>query len=121
MDAVVVNRLKDSAEASFQVVAEEVEVFRGKAKKSVMDANRKNLSEAPGKYTAYLKGNILIASNATDVDPEKDKDKITEITRFTSEYFELIKKTSTEENQLLALQLPDEGNDRSTSRQVVSS
>ena len=61
-----------------------------------------------GKYTAYLKGNVLIASNATDVDPEKDKDKITEITRFTDEYFELIKKTTEAENQLLALQLPDE-------------
>ena len=62
-----------------------------------------------GKYTAYLReGNVLIASNATDVDPEKDKDKITEIARYSVEYFELVKSTSTDENQLLALQEADE-------------
>lgn len=61
-----------------------------------------------GKYTAYLRGNILIASNATDIDPEKDKDQITEIERFSKEYFDLVKLTSADENQLLALQETDE-------------
>ena len=61
------------------------------------------------KRQAYLReGNVLIASNATDVDPEKDKDKITEIARYSVEYFELVKSTSTDENQLLALQEADE-------------
>ncbi len=57
-----------------------------------------------GSNNAYLRGNLLIASNATDVDLDKDKDQITELVRFSTEYFELIKSTSKEENQLLALQ-----------------
>ena len=61
-----------------------------------------------GKFTAYLKGNILFASNATDVDPEKDASKITVITKFSPEYFELIQTTTAAENQLLALQEPNE-------------
>ncbi len=61
-----------------------------------------------GKETAYLRGNTLVASNATDVDPEKDKDQIVEITRYSNEYFELLKSTTKDENQLLALQAADE-------------
>ncbi|MDG2013169.1 MAG: VIT and VWA domain-containing protein [Pirellulaceae bacterium] len=73
----------------------------------------KNLSKAlpvrgAGKFTAYLKGNILFASNATDVDPEKDASKIIAIKKFSPEYFELIQTTTAAENQLLALQEPEE-------------
>jgi Ca-activated chloride channel family protein len=72
------------------------------------DAVKKETVRSVGKYTAYLRGNILFASNATDVDPEKDKDRIIELKRFSDKYFELIKTTTLEENQLLALQEPDE-------------
>lgn len=57
-----------------------------------------------GKYTAYLKGKTLIASNATDIDPIADSGKLTVLIRFSNEYFELLQKTTTDENQLLALQ-----------------
>ncbi len=56
----------------------------------------------------YKRGKILIASNASDIDPDKDKDKIVELKRFSKEYFEVLKKTTKEENQLLALQDDDE-------------
>jgi Ca-activated chloride channel homolog len=61
-----------------------------------------------GKDNAYLRGKYLIASNALDIDPEKDKDKINNLQRYTDEYFELLKSTTVEENQLLALQGADE-------------
>ncbi len=56
----------------------------------------------------YKRGKILIASNASDIDPDKDKDNIVELKRFSKEYFEVLKKTTKEENQLLALQDDDE-------------
>ena len=61
-----------------------------------------------GRFTAYLKGNVLFASNATDVDPEKHKDQLISVERYSPAYFELLQKTSAEENQLLALQQEDE-------------
>ncbi|MGI9515783.1 MAG: VIT domain-containing protein [Pirellulaceae bacterium] len=57
-----------------------------------------------GKDTAYLRGTLLVASNAADVDLEKDKDQITEIERFSTEYFDLLQTTTKQENMLLALQ-----------------
>ena len=80
----------------------------GRADESQQAGEKKESVRGAGKYTAYLNGNVLFASNATDIDPEKDKDKIIEIKRFSSEYFDLIKTTNAEENQLLALQEPDE-------------
>ncbi len=56
----------------------------------------------------YKRGKIFIASNASDIDPDKDKDNIVELKRFSKEYFEVLKKTTKEENQLLALQDDDE-------------
>ncbi len=57
-----------------------------------------------GKDTVYLRSNTLVASNAADVDLEKDKARIIEVKRFSQEYFDLLKITSKDENQLLALQ-----------------
>ncbi len=61
-----------------------------------------------GQETAYLRGNTLIASNAADVDLDKQQDQIIEITRYSDEYFDLIKNNSQSENRLLALQQADE-------------
>ena len=61
-----------------------------------------------GRYTAYLKGNTLIASNATDIDPKADAEKLTKVVRFSKDYFDLIQTTTSDENQLLALQEPGE-------------
>ena len=54
--------------------------------------------------TAYRRENLLIAANAADVDPEKQKDQIVEIQRFSPTYFELVRKNSPAENELLAMQ-----------------
>ncbi len=61
-----------------------------------------------GKETAYLRGKTLIASNAADVDLEKQKDAIIDIVRYSQEYFDLVNGNSKDENQLLALQRADE-------------
>jgi Ca-activated chloride channel family protein len=73
--------------------------------------SNKNVDEIvrrAGKETAYLRGKTLVASNAVDIDLEKDKDQIVDIQRFSSEYFDLLKRTTRDENQLLALQESDE-------------
>ena len=75
------------------------------------DSRRKELGEVvrrAGKDTAYLRGKTLVASNAADVDLEKQKDGIIDVQRYSAEYFELAGKNSTDENRLLALQGPDE-------------
>ena len=75
------------------------------------ESSEKSIEEVvrrAGKETAYLRGNTLVASNAVDVDLEKDKAQIIEIKRFSQEYFELLKLTNKDENQLLALQGTDE-------------
>ena len=74
----------------------------------VQQGFKKETVRGAGKYTAYLRGNLLFASNATDIDPEKDKSKIIVVKRFSSEYFELIKTTNSDENKLLTLQAQDE-------------
>ena len=57
-----------------------------------------------GKETLYKRGKMLIATNAMDIDPDKDKDKITEIERFGDEYFKLVAANSKAENEMLANQ-----------------
>ena len=57
---------------------------------------------------AYRRGKLWVASNAAKLDPEKDKEKIKEIERFSVEYFELVGQNTTAENQVLASQRADE-------------
>jgi len=57
-----------------------------------------------GKETLYRRGNLWIANNAKDLDPEKDTAKIKEIKRFSDEYFTLVKANTTDENAILAAQ-----------------
>ena len=57
-----------------------------------------------GNQTLYKRGKTLIAANAREVDPEKDKEKIKEIDRFSDEYFVLVKDNTNEENLVLANQ-----------------
>ena len=47
---------------------------------------------------------LWVANNAKDLDPEKDKAKIKEITRFSDEYFALVKANTPDENAILAAQ-----------------
>ena len=57
-----------------------------------------------GNQAMYRRGKVWIASNAADVDLEKHRDQIREITRFGEEYFKLAKGNSAAENQILATQ-----------------
>ena len=52
----------------------------------------------------YRRGKVWVASNAAKVDLKKDADKIKEITRFSDEYFELVRANTVPENQILASQ-----------------
>lgn len=58
--------------------------------------------------TLYKRGKLWIATSAQDVDPEKDKDKIIVIKRFSPEYFELVAANTSQENEVLAAQQDDE-------------
>jgi len=57
-----------------------------------------------GNETLYKRGNLWVANNARDVDPEKDKNKIKKIKRFGDEYFELVSANTKAENEILARQ-----------------
>lgn len=61
-----------------------------------------------GEETIYRRGKLLIVANASDVDIEKDKNDITEITRFDDAYFDLIAKNTKSDNLVLAQQKDDE-------------
>jgi Ca-activated chloride channel family protein len=56
----------------------------------------------------YQRGRVWIAANAADVDPDRDKDKIQDVRRYSREYFALVRANTTMENQLLASQRGDE-------------
>ena len=61
-----------------------------------------------GKNTIYRRGNLWIDASAKDIDINKDKAKITEIKRFSKEYFDLTEKNTKSENAVLALQKDDQ-------------
>lgn len=55
-----------------------------------------------GNSTIYKRGDVLFADNAIDVDPEKQKAEMVELTRFSDEWFKLTKTNSSDENAILA-------------------
>lgn len=57
-----------------------------------------------GKETLYKRGNQWFATNAKDIDLERDKDKVKEVTRFSDEYFKLIDANTAAENAVLSRQ-----------------
>ena len=61
-----------------------------------------------GDTPLYRRGKLWIAPSAAGLDPEKDKDKIKIIERFTKEYFDLIRRNTVAENRILASQRQSE-------------
>jgi len=61
-----------------------------------------------GNQALYQRGRLWIAANASKLDPEKDRQKIKEIQRFSTDYFALVRANSVAENQILASQRPGE-------------
>ena len=57
-----------------------------------------------GNQTLYRRGNLWVAANASEIDPDRDKDKIRVIDRFSEEYFALVRTNTVAENQVLATQ-----------------
>ena len=58
-----------------------------------------------GNQTLYRRGdNLWIATNAADIDLERDKEKIKTIERFSDEWFELVHGNTQVENDILARQ-----------------
>ncbi|MDY7010034.1 MAG: VIT and VWA domain-containing protein [Planctomycetota bacterium] len=61
-----------------------------------------------GNQTLYRRGNVWLAPGTEKLDLKKDAEKIKEIRRFDKEYFELVRKNTIEQNQVLASQRADE-------------
>ena len=61
-----------------------------------------------GNTSLYRRGRVWIASSASKLDPSKDTDKIEKVKRFSDKYFELIRRNSVAENQVMASQQDNE-------------
>ena len=61
-----------------------------------------------GNTSLYRRGKIWIASSASKLDPAKDVDKIKKLKRFSDEYFELVRRNTVAENQVMASQQESE-------------
>jgi Ca-activated chloride channel family protein len=86
----------------------------GGGENSAGGAGNKKDSRAPqgvrqvGNQTLYKRGKTLVAENAIQVDLEQDAARITNVKRFSTEYFELVAANTSAENQLFAEQSADE-------------
>jgi len=77
-------------------------------------AGRKNYEEGKYEYvkglrnvgntSLYRRGKLWIASSASTLDLKKDADKIKNVKRFSKEYFDLIRRNTVAENQVMASQ-----------------
>lgn len=72
--------------------------------KSVVASNVRQV----GNQTTYRRGKRILTPETADLDLEKDKARIVTIQRYSTEYFELVKQNSADENQLIAQQGDDE-------------
>jgi Ca-activated chloride channel family protein len=61
-----------------------------------------------GNQAVFRRGKVWVANSAADVDLAKVADQIKTVERYSEEYFELVHKNTTEENQVLATQKADE-------------
>ena len=61
-----------------------------------------------GNQTFYQRGQMWVTPKTSELDLEKDKDKIRIIQRYSKEYFELVGSNTVEENQILSSQGTDE-------------
>jgi len=61
-----------------------------------------------GNTSLYRRGRLWIASSASKLDPKKDSGKIETVERFSKKYFELIRRNTVAQNQVLASQQDNE-------------
>ena len=93
-------RAADGKVAQFGTLREDA--YQGGRRETV--ANVRNV----GNQALYQRGRVWIAANASGIDPERDKDKIREVRRFSAEYFALARANTVAENQVLASQRANE-------------
>jgi len=63
-----------------------------------------NVRQVGNNFVLYRRGPVWVMPATAKLDAQKDKDKITEIKRFTKEYFDLVKANTREENEVLSTQ-----------------
>ena len=76
-----------------------------------MDSDTAELAQGvrqAGSQTLYQRGDVWVAANAQDIDPEKDVRRYQKVKFLSDEYFRLLRRTTPEENAVLASQLPGE-------------
>jgi Ca-activated chloride channel family protein len=61
-----------------------------------------------GNQALYRRGQVMIAANAADLDPRRDRAKVQVVQRYSRDYFELVRANTAAENQVLASQRDDE-------------
>lgn len=61
-----------------------------------------------GNLALYRRGRVWMTAATATLDLKKDADKITTITRYSKAYFELVRKNTVAENQVMASQQADE-------------
>ena len=61
-----------------------------------------------GNLALFRRGSVWMTAEAAKLDPKKDADKITTIKRYSKEYFDLVRKNTVAENQVMASQQADE-------------
>ncbi len=69
---------------------------------------KQELIRQSGEQTLYKRGKVLMTPRTADLDLEKDKAKIQEVTRYSEDYFKLVSSNTMAENELLSSQLDDE-------------
>ncbi|MFP4104647.1 MAG: VIT domain-containing protein [Phycisphaerae bacterium] len=111
----------DRAPTGAAVVSEATDGMGGPARRSNMNIGYSSVADYEegkqrqtdlvlniGNQTLYRRGKTWITLDTADLDEEKDAEKIEDLNRFSSKYFELVGKNTVEENQLLANQGDDE-------------
>jgi Ca-activated chloride channel family protein len=83
----------------------------GNVKKDAYEAGKvetvSNLRQI-GNQAIYRRGKVWVAANASEIDLERDAQKVQNIERFSDEYFKLVRENSVEDNQVLASQAAGE-------------
>lgn len=78
-------------------------VVREKGQREIIRTVRQS-----GDQPVYKKGDVWMTPEAAKFDVKKDADKIKTIERYSDEYFELVRKNTPAENQILAMRKESE-------------
>ena len=86
-------------------------VLYGSSDKDAYEDGRPEVVEgvrAVGNKALYRRGRLWATAGTAKLDPARDADKIKTVSRFSEEYFELVRLNTVAENQILAAQQDNE-------------